>query len=718
MSDSAAFTPLSPGSTFASRYLLKRRLGMGRLGEVWQATDQRLDMDVALKFFDAYEQSAALESASRKIMKLTHPHLVRVYDFCDDGQRCALVMEYVSGGSLARRLKEKEEGCFEPEEIQTWVKQLWSALAELGEAGMSHGNLNLANLAITEGGELKVMESGLFEIRAATLSPDMTFSYLPCLTPQVLGGKSPGPMDDSYAAGACVYELLTGKPIFLGTNLPQQIRDREIIPVANRRAEIGVGQHPVPQDWEAWIARALSKSAYDRPQAAEMRDKLQYAEPVSTLTAEQAAQAAKQASSPSARLNDLQAKLRTLPKQAWIGLGAAAALAVFYFTSYQPAQAALAKMEADFRTLRLKATTESPATLTKLWAEFQTNYEAPIAYTSRDTDMLTDAGDYQLLQQKAAEDEARLAKAEAQRLQDKREAEIKKLVENLLVKVETTRAEAEAKNVPAASNLKRWQDLLTSMDESTARYKEKDELPAKFKVARSEVEEKIAFWTGEQKSQEAAYASYQQKLSLEIDRLKTVLADTTKGAAPKKIEIDTALTTLLAAVPLGAQDSHLGMIQQLQGWQTEWKGKMESEAPKLPLPLKDLFANTPFKDMPEEKLKVVLAKVYDGFGLNPKEDPDRTKLHEAIVKQQQTSGGIITGQLAVPDLAKAAIPVEAPVEEMDKFITGLMKPVAKVSSGSSSRKKKAPVEEPGFFNRTGSAIKGLFTKDSKSTKKK
>lgn len=275
--DLASPAPLSQGCLFADRYLLKRRLGLGRLGEVWQANDKRLEMEVALKFFDQPEHHARLESAARKCMKITHPHIVRVYDFHNDGTRYALVMEYLEGGSLARRLKEREAGCFEPAEIQQWVKQLWSGLAELHEQGLIHGNLNLANLGIAGSGELKMLECGFYEIRSASLNPEQTFSYLPCISPQVLNGKAPGPMDDSYAAGACIYELLTGKPPFLGGNLIQQIKEREITPVAIRRAEIGVGHQPVPQPWEDWISRCLAKSPYDRPTAEEMRNGLQSA---------------------------------------------------------------------------------------------------------------------------------------------------------------------------------------------------------------------------------------------------------------------------------------------------------------------------------------------------------------------------------------------------------------------------------------------------------
>jgi serine/threonine protein kinase len=639
------------------------------------------------------------------MMKLIHPHVVRVFDFADDGQRCAVVMEYLDGGSLARRLKEQENGCFEPAQIQDWVKQLWSALAELQQSGIVHGNINLANLGIAEAGELKIMEAGFLDIRMAALTPEMTFSYLPCLTPQILTGKAPSQMDDSYAVGACVYEMLTGKPVFLGANLPQQIREREITPVAQRRAEIGVGTQPVPQDWEEWIARALAKSPYDRPVAAEISEHLRTAPPVSTLTAEQAALAEKQASSPAARLSDIQAKIRTLPKQAWIGLGAAAALAVFYFTAWQPAQSALTKMEDEFRILRRKATTEEPATLAKLWADFQTTYEAPISFTARDTEMLTDASDYQLIQQKAADEQARLAKAEAQRLQDKRKADIKKLTESLLGKVASAQVSFNDKTILAAKNLKGWQAVLADLDQRTAPYKESDDLPASLKLAHKEVEEKIAYWTGEQQRQDAEYASYQQKLSNELDRIKTLIDDNNLGAGPKKLEIDKALAAFSTA-PLSALDGHVAMISMIQGWSKDWAIKMEEAIPKVPLAIKDLFANTPYKDLAEDKLKALLPKLNKAYNIT-EADPDRTKLHQAIVDAQRASPqGLVDGKIRLEDLTKAELPTEIDEKGITSLISGLTKTVSSSGSSGGSRRRKTPPPPPSLLDRAKNFFKG------------
>jgi serine/threonine protein kinase len=722
-------SPLSPGAKFADRYILKRRLGLGRLGEVWLADDTRLEMDVSLKFFDAIENRELLETAARRCMKVMHPHIVRVYDFTGDDQRCALVMEYLEGGSLARKLKEQESGCFEPAAIQEWMKQLWSALAELHEQNLSHGNLNLANLGIAGTGELKILEAGFFDIRSAALNPDQTFSFLPCLTPQILSGKKPGPMDDSYAAGACAYELLTGKPVFLGANLPQQIQEREVTPVALRRAEIGVGVQPVPQEWEQWIARCLSKSAYDRPESREMRDTLRDAPPVNTITEEEAAAATRQANSPAAKLGAAKEKLCSLPQQAWIGLGAAAAAAVFYFVSWQPAQKALTEMDAAFDDLKRKTISESepPATLVIAWKEFQEKFDTPIAYSDEDAEMLDDAADFQIAQQKAADDAERARKAEAERLAEEREEKLEKLAKTLEDKVSAGLAAFSDKTVPASENLAGWQKILGDYDERLKDFKEGDDIPAAIKVLRKSIDEQIAVWTGEQKRQESDYASYLQKLSNSLDEATRIVSIPDKGASPKLTELE-SLIKALPVTPMTTQNSHTELLGKLTALQTDWKTKAMDEAPKEPLALAALFAGTAYANLPEDKLKALLPKVYQSLavGVEPKDDADRKKLHEAIIKKQTAAGGIPTGVLALEDLTKAEIPIPKDEKELTDFVTSLMpKSTSSAKKRYSSSKKKAEEEEPGFwrgvgngFSNAGKKVGGLFSGGDDKSKAK
>lgn len=698
---SPASSPLAAGKKFASRYVLKRRLGLGRLGEVWLADDTRLEMDVALKFFDQSEHRAVLESVARKCMKVTHPHIVRVYDFTDDGSRCALVMEYLEGGSLARRLKERDAGCFEPAEVQDWIKQLWSGLAELHEQGLIHGNLNLANLGIAGTGELKILEAGFFEVRVATLNPEMTFSFLPCLTPQILSGKQPGQMDDSYAAGACVYELLTGKPVFLGGNLIQQIQEREATAVALRRAELGIGTQPVPEDWEQWIARSLGKSPYDRPASSEMRDQLRDAPPVSTVTAEQATASAKEAASPAARIASLSARLSRIPKQAWIGAATAAVLAVFYFTTWEPAKQALKAMETAFDELKIKTISEAepPEALVTQWKAFQTNFEAPIAFTELDKEMIEDADKFISAEQVKADDLRRKEQAIAEKKRLDEEKKRRDEAAAIVAKVAKAKGELlTGDNVIAAENLAIIAPLLKEL-------KEVKNNAAEVTAARLEVEKLEQEWIDIGNKQAASYASYLEKLSNTLDGLNPLLADPTKGASPK-LKALTDVRGTLPVLPPTTQTGHVALLSKLDTLQKEWSEKALAEAPKVPLALKDLFAQTIYKDLSEDKLKALLEKVYSGYGIDPKEDADRTKLHQAILKQQQEAGGIVTGQLAAQDLTKAAIPVEATADELTKFAAGLIKAPVKKPSGS--RKKKAPVEEPNFGERMKQKMSNLF----------
>ena len=88
------------------RYTLRHVLGRGGMGVVWLARDERLERDVALKFlpeavhFDAGALDD-LKRETRRCLDLTHPNIIRIYDFVTDQQAAAISMEYVDGKTLA-----------------------------------------------------------------------------------------------------------------------------------------------------------------------------------------------------------------------------------------------------------------------------------------------------------------------------------------------------------------------------------------------------------------------------------------------------------------------------------------------------------------------------------------------------------------------------------------------------------------------------------------
>src|SRR3954454_4607205 len=110
MSDFVADASLADG-----RYTLERRLGVGGMAAVWLARDERLDRPVAVKALSdllagdpGYVERFRREA--RVAARLSHPGLVRIFDFGDD-PRPYLVMEYVAGGTLAERLREGQLDC-------------------------------------------------------------------------------------------------------------------------------------------------------------------------------------------------------------------------------------------------------------------------------------------------------------------------------------------------------------------------------------------------------------------------------------------------------------------------------------------------------------------------------------------------------------------------------------------------------------------------------
>ena len=94
-----------PGDRLFDRYVLKKRLGQGGMGIVWQALDERLDIDVALKVLpDSLRTNegalSQLKHEAQKCVKLTHSRIVRMFDFLVTEELAALSMEFVEGKTL------------------------------------------------------------------------------------------------------------------------------------------------------------------------------------------------------------------------------------------------------------------------------------------------------------------------------------------------------------------------------------------------------------------------------------------------------------------------------------------------------------------------------------------------------------------------------------------------------------------------------------------
>jgi len=266
------------GQKVFGRYTLIKVLGRGGMGIVWLARDEELERDVALKFLpnlmiQDHAMFDQLKHEAKRCLELTHPHIVRIYDFLHDERSGGISMEYVDGETLSNLRSEKEQKVFESDEIATWTKQLCDALDYAhNHAKVVHRDLKPANLMVSQRADLKVSDFGIacsLGDAASRLTGETGRSgTLVYMSPQQLDGERSTHLDDIYSLGATLYELLTSKPPFYSGNIDRQIHERVAPSMTERRKELDIEPALVSPVWEDAVAACLAKDPSRRPQSA------------------------------------------------------------------------------------------------------------------------------------------------------------------------------------------------------------------------------------------------------------------------------------------------------------------------------------------------------------------------------------------------------------------------------------------------------------------
>lgn len=286
--------PLKPGmKLFGNRFELVRSLGAGGMGVVWLARDTLEDCLCALKFLlqvfvQDEREMEKLRDQVRRGKELRHPRLVATYGLEAEGPYAAVLMEYVDGQTLGQKLESSKRGFFEAKDIQNWVKDLCVALDVIHrEMGWAHRDIKPANVMIDKEGRARLMDFGISQRIAQTISrlsrveekpaTGSSGSTLPYASPQQIDSKPAKPADDIYSLGAMIFELLTGRPPFLGSDLAlltTQILNTQPPTMAERRQELvedeaisSTGEE-IPAIWETVVAKCLEKRPSDRPPSA------------------------------------------------------------------------------------------------------------------------------------------------------------------------------------------------------------------------------------------------------------------------------------------------------------------------------------------------------------------------------------------------------------------------------------------------------------------
>jgi serine/threonine protein kinase len=266
--------PEAEGIRTLSHYRLLESIGSGGMGVVYRAWDERLERIVAIKVLPSGR--LADETARRQfrhealaLSRLNHPNIATIHDFDTDGGVDFLVMEYIDGASLGHR---ERTGGLSDGEVRHIGVQLAHGLRAAHEHGVIHGDLKPGNLRLTQDGRLKILDFGLARLLepAGLDEADRTRTFevagtLPYMAPERLQGGGIDIRTDIYAAGAVLYELASGQPLFPGTRGPElwnAILTRE--PCAPRANNPGISE---PLD--AVIRTALAKDPTRRQQSAD-----------------------------------------------------------------------------------------------------------------------------------------------------------------------------------------------------------------------------------------------------------------------------------------------------------------------------------------------------------------------------------------------------------------------------------------------------------------
>ena len=258
---------LAEGQKLAGCYALNRRLLSSDATEVWLATDEVLGKDITLHFVPSAirKDSRAIQELRVDIKRnrqLIHPNILRVYDLVEESERVAISMDVFEAESLAERLQGGKAS--KSTEIFGWVEQLAKTLEEAHKINVIHRDLNPSNLLLTSSGKLLVANFGIGRtIRDAQARAGAGHAAVTGFeSPEVLEGKPAARTDDVYSFGAVLYAALTGKALFSGANLGDQVR-AGVSPTTLEA--LGSEVLGLPPQWKTTIAACLAKNPEERP---------------------------------------------------------------------------------------------------------------------------------------------------------------------------------------------------------------------------------------------------------------------------------------------------------------------------------------------------------------------------------------------------------------------------------------------------------------------
>jgi len=214
------------GATLSGRYKLERLIATGGMGQVWEATDNRLGRRVAVKvlkqeFSSDPEFLERFRAEARTVAMLNHPGIAAVHDYGEtdidgEGRTAYLVMELINGEPLNSVIK--RSGRLSLRHALDMLEQTGRALQVAHAAGLVHRDVKPGNILITPNGQVKLTDFGIAKAvdAAPVTQTGMVMGTAQYIAPEQALGQDATAASDVYSLGVVGYESVSGKRPFVG----------------------------------------------------------------------------------------------------------------------------------------------------------------------------------------------------------------------------------------------------------------------------------------------------------------------------------------------------------------------------------------------------------------------------------------------------------------------------------------------------------------------
>jgi serine/threonine protein kinase len=261
---------LQPGTVIAGRYEVVKSLGSGSMGVVYACRHRDLSghlVSVKVLFPEVAQDKTASARFRNEICAsygVSHPNVVRAYEYLTDGDLVAYTMEYVSGGDLADRLD--MDSLISISDIVSILSQMCAGVQAIHDAGIIHRDLKPENILISKDGKVKITDFGIARVDHG---PKLTehggvVGTIDYVSPEYMMHSQVDWRSDIYAIGILAYEMIVGEAPFRGDSVYATMTKR----LKTDPTPPSVARNECPPELDAIVLKAMHREREQRYQSA------------------------------------------------------------------------------------------------------------------------------------------------------------------------------------------------------------------------------------------------------------------------------------------------------------------------------------------------------------------------------------------------------------------------------------------------------------------